>query len=100
MTTDLSDNTVIVNETFNISCRAQANPVANYRFYKGQENFENDTTGNDIAVITTSVSERVKQVNHSCIPFNYFGDGPTEVIAVMVQCKYMYAVEAYEYTNQ
>ena len=89
VTTDLSDNTVIVNTTFNINCSAQANPAAKYRFYAGMKSFENDTTGSDVAVITTSVSERLKQVNYSCTPFNYYGDGPTEVIAVKVQCKYV-----------
>lgn len=86
MTAD--DNTVTLNTTLNITCSAQANPAANYRFYKGQENFINYTTGSDVAVITTQVSERVKQVIYSCIPFNYYGDGPADVITVIVQCKY------------
>ena len=90
VTTDLSDHTVTVNKTFNISCSAQANPAAKYRFYAGKENFQNATTGSDVALITTLVSEKLKQVNYSCTPFNYYGDGPTEVIAVMVQCKYLH----------
>ncbi len=88
VTTGLSHSTIIANTTFNITCSAQANPAAKYRFYKDQETFKNDTTGSDVAVITTSVSERVKQVNYSCTPFNDFGDGPTEAITLTVLCKY------------
>ena len=88
LNTVLSGRTVVVNVTFNITCSAQASPAAKYRFYKDQDNFINDTTSGDAAVITTSVSERIKQVNYSCTPFNDFGDGPTEVITLTVLCKY------------
>ncbi len=88
--TDVSGNGVLVNTTFNITCSAQANPPAKYRFYKDQENFINDTTGSDVSVITTSLSKRVKGVNFSCTPFNDFGDGQTEMITLTVLCKYIY----------
>lgn len=88
--TDLSGDSVIINATINITCRAQANPPAKYQFYRNQVSLKNDTTGSDVSVMTTSVSERIKQVNYSCTPFNNFGAGPTEVITVTVLCKYFY----------
>ncbi|XP_066024492.1 myoblast growth factor receptor egl-15 isoform X2 [Pocillopora verrucosa] len=81
VTTNLTDNSVPVNETFNITCSAQANPPAKYRFYKGNE-YINSADNN--AVIATSVSERVKMVNYSCIPFNFYGNGTKKAIAVTV----------------
>lgn len=86
--TSLPGNSVVVNISFNITCSAQANPPAKYKFYKDQNNFVNDTTGSDVSVITTSVSERRKQVNYSCTPFNYFGDGLTDGLTLTVLCKY------------
>ena len=86
VTTNLTDNTILVNETFSITCSAQANPPAKYQFYKGNE-YINGADNN--AVITTSVSERVKMVNYSCIPFNFYGNGTTKATAVIVHCKYL-----------
>ena len=83
------DNTVNQNETFNITCRAQAKPAAKYRFYKNQVNVYNDTSDKDVGVFPTSVNERVLKMNYSCTPFNKFGDGPMDVIAVSVLCKYI-----------
>ena len=87
--TSLAGNSVVVNTSFNITCSAQANPPAKYKFFKDQNNFDNDTTGSDVAVITISVSERRKQVNYSCTPFNYFGDGHTDGLTLTVLCKYI-----------
>ena len=78
-----------MNESFNITCSSEANPPAKYRFYKDQDNFVNDTSGSDVSVMTTSVRERIKQVNYSCTPFNDFGDGPTEELTLTVLCKYI-----------
>ena len=86
MTTNLTNNVVVVNETFSITCSAQANPPAKYRFYKGDEYI--DGTDND-AVIITSVSERVRMVNYSCTPFNIYGSGRQGALAVTVYCKYL-----------
>ena len=86
--TSLVGQSVNVNTNFDITCSAQANPPAKYRFYKDQDNFVNDTTGSHVSVITTSVNERIKQVNYSCTPFNDFGDGPTEELTLKVLCKY------------
>ena len=82
-------NSVVVNTSFNITCGAQANPPAKYKFYKDQVNFVNDTIGSDVSVITTSVSKRGKQVNYSCTPVNDFGDGLTDGLTLTVLCKYM-----------
>ncbi|XP_022793286.1 MAM domain-containing glycosylphosphatidylinositol anchor protein 2-like [Stylophora pistillata] len=80
-TTNLTANTVVVNTTFSITCSAQGNPPAKYRFYKGNE-FLNDSD-ND-GVITTSVNERVLMLNYSCIPFNLYANGIKGVIAVTI----------------
>ena len=88
LSTSLTDKSVVVNTSFNITCSSVANPPAKYRFFRNQDNFFNDTTGANVSVITTSISKMVKQVNYSCTPFNDFGDGPTEVITVTVLCKY------------
>ena len=86
VTINLTDNTVLVNETFSITCSAQANPPAKYRLYKGNE-YINEADNS--AVITTSVSERVKMVSYSCIPFNFYGNGTKKATAVTVHCKYL-----------
>jgi len=83
----LSDRSVVVHASFSIRCSSKANPPAKYRFYKDQDNFVNDTTGSDVSVIATSVSERRKQVNYSCTPFNDFGDGPIDGLTLTVLCK-------------
>lgn len=85
---NLINNTVLVDKSFNITCSSKANPPAKYLFYKDQDNFVNDTTGSDVSVIITSLSERKKRVNYSCTPFNDFGYGPTEELTLTVLCKY------------
>ena len=69
---------------FSITCSAQANPPAKYRFYKEEESLFNTTNGSDAGTYTTSVGERVSQVNYSCTPFNEYGDGPKEMITITV----------------
>ena len=78
-------NCAVVNATINITCSAQANPPAKYRFYKEQESLFNTTTGSDAGTYTTSAGERVRQVNFGCIPFNEYGDGPKEMITITVR---------------
>ena len=80
-----SVNIVYLNTPFILSCSAQANPPASFRFYRGQESLGNISVGN---TFTTSVVERRSQVNYACTSFNYFGDGQTVMIAVEVYCKY------------
>ena len=86
--TNLTNNTVVVNENFNLTCEAQANPLAKYRFYREQESLFNTTVGKNSDHYTTAVSERKNQVDFSCTPFNYIGDGPTDTVTVKVHCKY------------
>lgn len=66
-----------------------ANPLAKFRFYRGQEILFNTTAGDVVAVYTISLNERVNQADFSCIPYNDFGEGPARVITVRVFCKYM-----------
>ena len=80
-----SANIVYLNTPFNLSCGAQANPPASYRFYRGHESLGNISVGN---AFETSVVQRTNQVNYACTPFSHFGDGQTKVIAVEVYCKY------------
>ena len=86
VTTNLTNNAVDMSETFSITCSAQANPPAKYRFYKGNEYVSG--ADND-AVIITSVGERARMVNFSCIPFNFYGNGTKGALAVIVHCKYL-----------
>ncbi|XP_066024475.1 fibroblast growth factor receptor 3-like isoform X3 [Pocillopora verrucosa] len=81
VTTNLTNNTVLVNETFSITCSAQANPPAKYQFYKGDEYING--AYND-AVIIASITETVKMVNYSCIPVNFHGNGTQRTLAVTV----------------
>lgn len=85
MSAELSSVYVVVNVSFSITCSAQANPPAKYRFYKEQGSLFNTTTGSNSGTYTTSVGERVSQVNYSCTPFNEYGDGPKEMITITVR---------------
>lgn len=82
------NNIALVNTTFNINCSTEANPPAEFRFYRDGINLRNTTTGNNVAVFTTSVSERRSPVTYSCIAVNEYGDGPTATITVTVYCKF------------
>ena len=86
VTTNLTNNTVLVNKTFSITCSAQANPPAKYQFYRGNEYISG---ADNNAVIITTVPERVKMVNYSCIPVNSRGNGTQGAVAVTVHCKYL-----------
>ena len=82
-------NSASLNETFYLMCNAEANPVAEYRLYKGEESIANITArSQNIALYVTSVGNRVNQVVYKCIPFNSLGDGPTKTITVTVHRKY------------
>ena len=88
-TTNLKGAAVTLGKYFNLTCSAVANPLAKFRFYRGQEILFNTTTGDVVAVYTISLNERVNQVDFSCIPYNDFGEGPARFITVTVFCKYM-----------
>ena len=82
------DNIVNVSEVFNITCSTEANPPADFRFYRDGMSLFNATADSNIAVYSTSVSESRSPVVYSCIPFNEFGDGPTAMITITVHCKF------------
>ena len=75
VTTNLTNNVVVVNDTFSITCNAQANPPTKYQFYKGIEYING---ANNDAVIITLVSERGRTVNFSCIMLTFYGNGQKE----------------------
>ena len=87
---------VEVNESFTLTCSAQANPPAKYKFFKNQALLHVTSTGGSSYTHTTSVTDRINLVTFSCIPFNDYGDGLTKVIAVTVKCKY----KLYVYYNK
>ena len=86
LSTNLTNNTVVVSEGIKLTCSAQGNPPAKYRFF---DSLPNSTVAGSSAMYTTSVSERIRQMIYSCTPFNYYGDGPTDTVTVTVHCKYM-----------
>ena len=71
---------------FNLTCSAEANPPASYRFYRDETSL--DTSA--VEVYKTLVSEKRSPLNYSCTPFNEYGEGPTGRITVKVHCKYSY----------
>ena len=85
-----ANNAGLVNTTFNITCSTEANPPAEFRFYRDGMSLFNTTTGNNVAAFTTSVSERRSPVVYSCVPVNEYGDGPTAAITVTVHCKFLF----------
>ena len=84
-----SKNPVVVNSTFNLTCTAQANPPAKYIFYRGQEILNISQNDESVAVLETSVGERIDKVNYRCTPSNDYGYGKTDEELVTVNCKYM-----------
>lgn len=82
------DNIVNVSEVFNITCSTEANPPAEFRFYRNGMSLFNATADSNIAVYSTSVNESRSPVVYTCIPFNEFGDGPTATITITVHCKF------------
>ena len=86
-------NAAFLNERFYLMCSAEANPAAEYRFYREDESVANITAGS-IGLYTTSVDDRIKQVVYKCIPFNSFGDGPTKTLNITIHCKCMHLFTA------
>lgn len=82
-----ANNIAVVNTSFNITCSTKANPPAAFRFYRGGMSLFNTTTGSNVAVHETSISEKRSPVSYSCIPFNEYGNGPTATITVTVHCR-------------
>ena len=85
--TTLQNNATVVNDTFNVTCTAEANPPAEYMIYKDDMSLINITS--HPAVHETSVTERVNQARYKCVPFNSFGPGREKEITITVHCKYV-----------
>lgn len=86
--TDLNNNVTVLNSTVNITCGAQANPLAKYRFYREQGSLFVSSAGRNAYVLPTAVGGGINQVNYRCTPFNDYGDGATRTVTVTLHCKY------------
>ena len=80
--TNTCNNFVTLNETFSITCTAEANPPAKYAIYKD----ETRIVGNN-SVVTSSVTEQVKRVTFTCKPSNFYGVGQMADVSLDVLCK-------------
>ena len=80
--TNTSNNSVIMDETFSITCTTEANPPAKYVIYRD----ETTLVGNN-SVVTSSVAGRVKRVTFTCKPSNYYGVGQMAHVSLEVFCK-------------
>ena len=80
--TNTSNNSVIMNETFSITCTTEANPPAKYEIYRDQTT----VVGNN-SVVPSSVTERVKRVTFTCKPSNFYGVGQMAHVSLEVFCK-------------
>ena len=78
------DSSVILNQTFTITCDTQANPPATYEIFRDDGNKVGSSS-----VVTTSVTEVEgnNSVIFTCKASNSYGDGPTAKITLEVYCK-------------
>ena len=78
------DSSVILNQTFTITCDTRANPPATYEIFRD----DGHKVGSN-SVVTTSVTEveGKNSVTFKCKASNAYGDGPTAKITVEVYCK-------------
>ena len=81
--TNTSNNAVIMDEIFSITCTTEANPPAKYVIYRD----ETRIVGNN-SDVTSSVSERVKRVTFTCKPSNFYGVGQMAGVSLDVLCKW------------
>lgn len=85
LATNKQRNIVKLNEMFNLSCYAEANPPAKYMFFDGEGKvLNNSASGTYTAVVKT----RVKKVTYGCLPYNDFGNGSFKEVEVTAHCKY------------
>lgn len=80
--TNNSNDSVIMNETFSITCTTEANPPAKHEIYRD----ETTIVGSN-SVVTSSVTERVKRVTFTCKPSNFYGVGQMAHVSLEVLCK-------------
>ena len=80
--TNTSNNSVTVNETFSITCIADANPPAKYVIYRDETRIVGTNS-----VVTSSVTERVKRVTFTCKPSNFYGIWQMADVSLDVLCK-------------
>ena len=81
----LTDHIVKLNETFNITCSAEAKPRAKYSFYDGGRIISTrNMSGNTYMAV---VRNRVKKVIYGCLPHNELGNGSFKDVEVSVYCK-------------
>ena len=78
------DRSVILNQTFTITCDTQANPPATYEIFRD----DGDKVGSN-SVVTSSVTEVEgnNSVTFTCKASNGYGDGLTAKITLEVYCK-------------
>ena len=78
------DRSVILNQTFTITCDTQANPPATYEIFRD----DGHKVGSN-SVVTSSVTEVEgnNSVTFTCKVSNGYGDGPTAKITLEVYCK-------------
>ena len=85
-----ANDIAVVNTTLNITCSTEANPPAEFRFYRDGMSLFNTTTGNNVAVFASSVRERKSSVIYSCIPVIVYGQGPTATITITLHCNFLF----------
>ena len=71
-----------MNETFSITCTAEANPPTKYAIYRD----ETTNVGNS-SVVTSSVTGRMKWVTFTCESYNIYGVGKMRNVSLEVLCK-------------
>lgn len=80
-----TDPIVKLNKMFNITCSAEAKPLAKYSFYDGGRIISaRNMSGN---TYTAVVKNRIKKVIYGCLPRNEFGNGSFKEVELSVYCK-------------
>lgn len=96
---NIGDSSVIVNQTFTITCDTQANPPATYEIFRDDGN----NVGSN-SVLTTFVSEveENNRVTFTCKASNAYGDGRQKlpwkcIVSVTVSSRYVRCVASLFY---
>ena len=64
-----------------ITCKALANPSAEYKFYHGGKLISSSSTG----VLSIVSAKNEDQGTYRCVPYNSLGEGPEATVTVTVQ---------------